>query len=76
MARLALAQVAVLVGLLVSACGPGASTYCQSGSKYGTQCYAEPDVRQPPGAPRPVDDPRGKPESPKIQRPPGTKLPW
>ncbi len=66
-----------LIGLvfisLVSACAPGSGTYCQTGPRYGTQCYAEPDVRQPPGAPRPV------PESPRKGEPPANppnKLPW
>ena len=26
-----------------------ADTYCQSGAKYGTQCYSMTDVRTPPG---------------------------
>jgi len=33
-------------------CGPGAGTYCQSGPKYGTQCYSQMDL-QPPGSPPP-----------------------
>jgi hypothetical protein len=33
--------------LLGAACG--GDTYCQSGPKYGTQCYSMTDVRSPPG---------------------------
>jgi hypothetical protein len=32
--------------LALAAC---ANTYCQSGPKYGTQCYSMTDVRTPPG---------------------------
>jgi hypothetical protein len=39
-----------LVVTAAAGCGPGAGTYCQSGPKYGTRCYAEPDVRRGPGA--------------------------
>ncbi|MBI5537516.1 MAG: hypothetical protein HY898_32640 [Deltaproteobacteria bacterium] len=36
----------------VAACyAPGSGTYCQSGPKYGTSCYAPMDVTQAPGAP-------------------------
>jgi len=44
----------MLVWLAVSAvaCGPAGGTYCQSGPKYGTQCYSRMDL-QPPGAPPP-----------------------
>jgi len=34
------------------ACGPAGGTYCQSGPKYGTQCYSKMDL-QPPGSPPP-----------------------
>ena len=34
-----------LLLLATSACGVGSGTYCQSGPKYGTQCYAEPEIR-------------------------------
>jgi len=37
---------------LVTACGPNGGTYCQSGPKYGTQCYSKMDL-QPPGSPPP-----------------------
>jgi len=37
---------------LTAACGPGGGTYCQSGPKYGTQCYSQMDL-QPPGSPPP-----------------------
>ncbi|MGC4090597.1 MAG: hypothetical protein QM756_22545 [Polyangiaceae bacterium] len=66
----------LLAASLLAACGPGGGAYCQSGSRYGTQCYAEPDVRQPPGSYRPGGDPLGRPEEPKPKRPTGTKLPW
>src|SRR5437762_12842581 len=36
---------------LWAALGCGGDTYCQSGSKYGTQCTTLNDVRNPPGAP-------------------------
>ena len=40
-------------------CGPGGGTYCQSGSKHGTKCYSESDVRYPPGThPEPTEHPR------------------
>ena len=37
---------------LTTGCGPGAGTYCQTGPKYGTQCYSQMDL-QPPGSPPP-----------------------
>ena len=37
---------------LITGCGPGGGTYCQSGPKYGTQCYSQMDL-QPPGSPPP-----------------------
>ncbi|MEI9952492.1 MAG: hypothetical protein WDO74_26810 [Pseudomonadota bacterium] len=37
---------------LATGCGPGGGTYCQSGPKYGTQCYSQMDL-QPPGSPPP-----------------------
>jgi hypothetical protein len=37
---------------LLAGCGPGGGTYCQSGPKYGTQCYSQMDL-QPPGSPPP-----------------------
>jgi hypothetical protein len=40
-------------------CGPGAGTYCQSGPKYGTQCYSQMDL-QPPGSPPPPPGDRGR----------------
>ncbi|MFZ5890766.1 MAG: hypothetical protein ACOY0T_06910 [Myxococcota bacterium] len=60
---------------LAGCSGAGAGTYCQSGSRYGTQCYAEPDVRQPPGSRRYDEDPTGRPEL-QQKRPPGTRVPW
>ena len=39
-------------------CGSaGSGTYCQSGAKYGTQCYSQADVGSPPGQrpPAPAD---------------------
>ncbi len=40
-------RIAILacVAAAAVACGPGSGTYCQSGAKYGTSCYAEPEVR-------------------------------
>jgi hypothetical protein len=46
---------------LLAACGPGGGTYCQSGSKYGTQCYSQMDVSNPPGQ-RPDPAPAGSGE--------------
>jgi len=63
------ALAAVLVG-----CGPGSGVYCQSGPKHGTQCYAEPDVRQPPGQPRPIEDGPRKGEPP--DNPPPNQVQW
>ena len=65
----------LVCGLLVTvpvatACGPGSGVYCQSGSKYGTDCYAEPDVRQPPGQPR-----RPEEAGPRKGEPPATPPP-
>jgi hypothetical protein len=37
---------------LLAGCGPGAGSYCQTGPKYGTQCYSQMDL-QPPGTPPP-----------------------
>lgn len=44
--------VAAYRATFIAACGPGAGTYCQSGPKYGTQCYSQMDL-QPPGTPPP-----------------------
>lgn len=44
--------------VLIAACGPAGGTYCQSGPKYGTQCYSKMDL-QPPGSP--PTDPKGGP---------------
>jgi hypothetical protein len=44
---------------LLSGCGPGGGAYCQSGPKYGTQCYSQMDL-QPPGSPPPSQDDRSK----------------
>ena len=65
----------MVLGLLVTfpaatACGPGSGVYCQSGSKYGTDCYAEPDVREPPGQPR-----RPEEAGPRKGEPPATPPP-
>ncbi|MES1177286.1 MAG: hypothetical protein ABUL62_23390 [Myxococcales bacterium] len=59
MAKLSLLWL-VLVGLIAFAagCGPGGGTYCQSGPKYGTQCYSAMDL-QPPGSPPPPAGDRG-----------------
>jgi hypothetical protein len=60
--------------LLSIGCGPGAGAYCQSGPRYGTQCYTESDLNSPPGAPRrPGDEPhKGEPPA----NPPPTRLKW
>lgn len=42
----------VLLAGLALGCGPGSGTYCQTGPKYGTQCYSQMDL-QPPGSPPP-----------------------
>lgn len=58
----------------LAGCGPGSGVYCQSGAKYGTQCYAEPDVQQPPGQPRPAQDGPRKGEPP--DNPPPNQVKW
>ena len=45
-----LTKLALVFALALPACGPGAGSYCQSGPKYGTQCYSQMDL-QPPGTP-------------------------
>jgi hypothetical protein len=50
---LLLALIWAMAGL--SACGPGAGTYCQSGPKYGTQCYSQMDLQPPGSPPTPAD---------------------
>lgn len=43
---------------LVGCSGAQGGTYCQSGSKYGTQCYSMADIQSPPGQrPPPADAP-------------------
>ncbi len=74
-----------LIGVLLSgaafACGPGAGTYCQTGNRYGTECYSRADVESPPGAPgRPADgesrpDWRGSLSPSRTVPPPPAKLP-
>ena len=51
----------MLIGLavLLIGCGPGGGTYCQSGPKYGTQCYSQMDL-QPPGSPPPSPGDRNR----------------
>ena len=44
---------------VLTGCGPGGGTYCQSGPKYGTQCYSQMDL-QPPGTPPPSPDDRSR----------------
>jgi hypothetical protein len=50
-----------LVSLAVAlpGCGPNGGTYCQSGPKYGTQCYSQMDL-QPPGTPPVQPDDRSR----------------
>jgi hypothetical protein len=65
-ARAVLGFTAALAAL---ACGPTASgVYCQSGPRYGTECYARPDVVDPPGAPYEAPDPtEGERAGPALQ---------
>jgi hypothetical protein len=42
----------ICTAAMLSGCGPVPGTYCQSGPKYGTQCYSQMDL-QPPGTPPP-----------------------
>jgi len=49
---------AILCSCAFAVVGCGADTYCQSGAKYGTQCYSMTDVRSPPGQrPPPASEP-------------------
>ena len=52
MAKFSLLMSMVICQASLAACGPGGGTYCQSGPKYGTQCYSQMDL-QPPGSPPP-----------------------
>ena len=52
MAKFLLLLMLVCLASLTTACGPAGGTYCQSGPKYGTQCYSRMDL-QPPGSPPP-----------------------
>lgn len=45
---------------LVGCSGAQGGTYCQSGSKYGTQCYSLADIQSPPGQPPPPPTPPGE----------------
>ena len=45
-----------LLASLLAACGPNGGTYCQSGPKYGTQCYSQMDLQPPGSAPPPAGD--------------------
>jgi hypothetical protein len=62
--------IVLFVLLTLSGCGPD-GTYCQSGPKYGTQCYTQSDVQGPSHA-RPEDSPR-KGEPPAT---PPNKVRW
>jgi hypothetical protein len=62
------------LALTALACGPGAGVYCQSGPKYGTECYSEADVRNPPGEQRPHEEPPRKGEPPST--PPPNRVKW
>lgn len=57
-----------LAGAALLGCGPGSGTYCQTGPKYGTQCYAEPDIAGP-------DPTRRRDEPPRKGEPPATPPP-
>jgi len=50
--RFALLLMLCVAQTAITACGPASGTYCQSGPKYGTQCYSQMDL-QPPGSPPP-----------------------
>ncbi|HEY3666250.1 MAG TPA: hypothetical protein VGL19_09630 [Polyangiaceae bacterium] len=59
MSRLALLVALGSVTAVLSGCGPGGGAYCQTGPKYGTQCYSQMDL-QPPGSPPPPADDRSR----------------
>ncbi|HYQ44221.1 MAG TPA: hypothetical protein VER11_19700 [Polyangiaceae bacterium] len=59
MAKLGLLFLLACQAALVTACGPAGGTYCQSGPKYGTQCYSKMDL-QPPGSPPPAPGERDR----------------
>ena len=52
MAKLILLLPMLICLASLAACGPAGGTYCQSGPKYGTECYSQMDL-QPPGSPPP-----------------------
>jgi hypothetical protein len=55
----------VLFGTLTGACGPGGGTYCQTGPRYGTQCYSTVDVSNPPGYKGPPDQTKPGEDTPR-----------
>ncbi len=53
---LSIALVFACTCLTLIGCGPGGGTYCQTGPKYGTQCYSRMDLDPPGTAPSQPDD--------------------
>lgn len=50
--RLPLSSLVLLLGIPgFAACTPSANIHCQSGPKYGTECYVFPDPTEPTGEP-------------------------
>jgi hypothetical protein len=59
MAKLSLPLHMLVCLASLAGCGPQGGTYCQSGPKYGTQCYSKMDL-QPPGSPPSIPDDRSR----------------
>ncbi len=59
MSKQSLALCLVSLAVALAGCGPNGGTYCQSGPKYGTQCYSQMDL-QPPGTPPVQPDDRSR----------------
>jgi hypothetical protein len=61
-------RVWLLLTVALGACGcggalpRGSGTYCQSGPKYGTECYSDIDVTDPPGHHGPPPPPEQRKE--------------
>ncbi|HYQ04623.1 MAG TPA: hypothetical protein VER96_38380 [Polyangiaceae bacterium] len=58
MTKLSLLFLLACLSAFVAACGPEGGTYCQSGPKYGPQCYSKMDLQSPGNHPT---DPNGRP---------------
>jgi len=54
--RKLLSLMMVCLAALAAGCGPNGGSYCQSGPKYGTQCYSQMDLQPPGSAPPPAGD--------------------